>query len=135
MENLWKLSFLLGFLILEVEHKETPVTLAVIFLIKKKYEHTFIVIHQLKCISISWVIEKNRVKQIVSFCKSTAWNNLFIYKYSFPLKLRIFFNAEIFIPWGTCPKIILEDIRRFSTKQIKCMYLHKINEKSREVEI
>ena len=30
-----------------------------------------------------------------------------------------------------CPLFILKDVRSFSAKQIKCWYLHKINEKSR----
>ena len=55
-----------------------------------------------------------------------------------------FFNAEISIYsrarffiylfedlYKDFLKIFLKDVRRFSTKDIKCRYLHKINEKSR----
>ena len=37
------------------------------------------------------------------------------------------FSKKIFYG-GPCPQIFLKDVRRFSTKQIKCWYLHKINE-------
>ena len=30
-----------------------------------------------------------------------------------------------------CPSIFLKEVRKFSTKQMKCRYLHKINEKCR----
>ena len=70
-------------------------------------------------------------------------------KQTFPLKWRIFLIQKYpFIPRGIfhlfvrrfiqrfsnetpCPQIFLKDVRRFSTTQIKCRYLHKINEKSR----
>ena len=35
-----------------------------------------------------------------------------------------------FIPGGKCPQIFLKGVRRFSTKQIECRYLHIINENS-----
>ena len=63
-------------------------------------------------------------------------------KYPFPLKWRIFLMQKYpFIPARNfsfifsnetlCPQIFFKDVRRFSTKHIKCRYLHEINEKSR----
>ena len=69
---------------------------------------------------------------------------------SIPIKMEDFFYAEIsiysraeffiylfedfiqrFSNETPCPLIYLKDVRRFSTKHIKCRYLHEINEKSR----
>ena len=74
----------------------------------------------------------------------------FSYTISIPIKMEDFFDAEIsiysvaeffiylfedfiqrFYNETPCPQIFLKDVRRFSTKHIKCRYLHKINEKSR----
>ena len=54
----------------------------------------------------------------------------------FPLKWRIFLMQKYpFIPARNfsfiCLKILYKDFRRFSIKNIKCRYLHEINEKSR----
>ena len=51
-----------------------------------------------------------------------------------PIKMKRFSYVEISNYSrirGTCPQIFLIDVLRFSTKQIKCSYLQKINQKSR----
>ena len=57
--------------------------------------------------------------------KALTWKYQFI-----PARDFSFICSNIFYR-GPCPQIFLKDVRRFSTKQIKCRYLHEINKKSR----
>ena len=61
---------------------------------------------------------------------STLENSYILMEMPFPFKWRDFLMLKYpFFPGGTCPYVFLKDVRRFSTKQIKCRYLYEINEK------